>query len=67
MDILITVVPIALFVIGVAIMYYRFRDNFSDLAAATDSKQSNTFWTVIALIYAVVIAGLYLVFYHHGL
>ena len=67
MNTLIIAAPIALFVIGVAVTYYRFRDKFSDLAAASDSKQSNTFWTVIALIYAVVIAGLYLVFYHHGL
>jgi formate hydrogenlyase subunit 3/multisubunit Na+/H+ antiporter MnhD subunit len=62
MDTLVSLAPLALFAIGVAIVYYRFRDNFSDLAAATDSKQSSGFWTVVALIYAVVIAVLYATF-----
>jgi hypothetical protein len=39
MDILISLAPVALFAIAVAVTYYRFRDNFSDLASATDSKQ----------------------------
>ena len=44
-------------------VYFRFRDNFSDLAAATDSKRSSGFWTIVALIYAVVVLVLWLVFY----
>jgi Kef-type K+ transport system membrane component KefB len=66
MDLLLTLAPIAIFVVAVAVLYYRFRDNFFDLAAATDSKRSNTFWTTVALIFAVVIAILYSVFHVHG-
>jgi hypothetical protein len=62
MDILIPVATVAIFVIAVAVTYYRFRDNFSDLAAATDSKRSASSWTIAALIYAVVIAALYSMF-----
>ena len=62
MSILIYVASIALFGIGVAVVHYRFRDNFSDIAAATDSKQGGGFWTIVALIYAVVIAVLYSMF-----
>jgi hypothetical protein len=47
----------------VAALYFRFRDNFTDLAAATDSKQSSGFWAIMALIYAIVIAVLYSVFH----
>ena len=53
MDILISLATVAIFVIAVTAAYYRFRDNFSDLAAATDSKQSGSFWTGAALIYAI--------------
>jgi hypothetical protein len=63
MDILIPLASLALFGIGVAVLYFRFRDNFSDLAAATDSKRSNGFWAIVALIYAVVIAVLYSAFH----
>jgi hypothetical protein len=63
MDTLLSLAPIALFVISVVMVYYRFRDNFSDLAAATDSKRSNGSWAIAALIYALVIAGLYSVFH----
>lgn len=65
MSILISLAPLALFAIGVAIFYYRFRERFSELAAATDSKQTHAFWAVLALAYAAVIAVLYIVFYHH--
>ena len=62
MDILIPLASVALSAIGFAALYFRFRDNFSDLAAATDSKQSSGFWAIVALIYAIVIAILYSVF-----
>jgi uncharacterized membrane protein YidH (DUF202 family) len=59
-------ISLALVAIGMAVVYFRFRDSFSDLAAATDSKQSSGFWTIIAVIYAVVVAVLFLVFYRQG-
>jgi hypothetical protein len=62
MDFLIPLASLAIFGIGVAVLYFRFRDNFSDLAAATDSKRSGGFWAVMALIYAIVIAVLYSAF-----
>ncbi len=51
-------VPVVLLGIGLAALYYRFRENFSDLATATDSKKSDGFWNIIALVYAVVIGVL---------
>jgi hypothetical protein len=51
-------VPVVLLGIGLAALYYRFRENFSDLATATDSKRSDEFWSIMALVYAVVIAVL---------
>jgi uncharacterized membrane protein YidH (DUF202 family) len=59
-------ISLALVAIGIAVVYFRFRDNFSDMAAATDSKQSSGFWTIVAVIYAVVVAVLFLVFYRQG-
>jgi hypothetical protein len=63
MDILIPFASVAIFAVGLAALYFRFRDNFSDLAAATDSKRSIGFWALVALIYAIVIAVLYSVFH----
>jgi hypothetical protein len=51
-------VPVVLLGIGLAALYYRFRESFSDLATATDSKKSDGFWSIMALVYAVVIAVL---------
>jgi hypothetical protein len=62
MDILIPLASFAIFGIGVTVLYFRFRDNFSALAAASDSKQGSGFWAVIALIYAIMIAVLFGVF-----
>ena len=62
MDLLISLTTVAIFVIAVVVTYYRFRDNFSDLAAATDSKRGRSSWTIAALIYAVVIVVLYSMF-----
>jgi hypothetical protein len=63
MDILIPLASLAIFAIGVVVLYFRFRDNVSDLAAATDSKKSSGFWAIVALIYAIVIAILFSVFH----
>jgi hypothetical protein len=55
-----TLIPLAVFVIAVVVTYFRYRDHFSDLAAATESKRSSSFWTIVALGYAVVVAlGVY--------
>ncbi len=64
MDTALTLAPFALLAIGAGLVYYRFRERFSDLAAASDSKRSNVFWTCLALIYAVVVAVLYIVRTH---
>jgi hypothetical protein len=50
-------------VIVVAVLYHRFRGHFADLASATDSKRTNTFWTIVALIFAAIIAIAYVIFY----
>jgi hypothetical protein len=52
-----SLVPVVLLGISLAALYYRFREHFSDLATATDSKKSG-FWSIMALVYAVVIAVL---------
>jgi len=50
-------IPIVL-AVAVVITYYRFRDRFFDLASATDSKQSSSFWTIVAILFSVVIVAL---------
>lgn len=62
MDILIPLASVAIFAIAVVVLYFRFRDNFSDLAAATDSKHRSGFWAIAALIFAIVIAVLHSMF-----
>ena len=56
-------VPLAVFGIAVVITYYRYREHFTDLAFATDSKRSGFFWTVVAVDYAVSLISLWAVFY----
>jgi hypothetical protein len=50
-----TFIPLAVFAIAVVVAYFRCRGHFSDLAAATDSKRSRSFWTIVAWGYAVVL------------
>lgn len=50
------------FIVVVAIAYYRYRDHFYALESATDSDKGRTFWTILALVFAVVIAICYLIF-----
>jgi len=57
---------LALFTIVAGAAYYRFRENFSDLAAATDSKRSDSFWVIVTLIWTIVMLVLYFAFYRHG-
>ncbi len=59
-------IPFALLTIVVVATYYRFRDNFSDLAAATDSKHGNSFWAIVTLIWTIVMVALYFTFRPHG-
>jgi hypothetical protein len=50
------------FIVVVAIAYYRYRDHFYALESATDSNKGRTFWTILALVFAVVIAICYFIF-----
>jgi hypothetical protein len=52
--------------IVVVAAYGRFRANFSDLAAATDSKKSDSFWAIVTLIWTIIMVALYFTFYRHG-
>jgi hypothetical protein len=52
-----------LFIVVVAIAYYRYRDHFYALESATDSNKGRTFWTILALAFAIVIAICYFIFY----
>lgn len=60
MGLLLTVV----FVATVVIAYYRYRDHFYALESATDSNKGHAFWTILAVIFAIVIAVSYLIFYY---
>jgi hypothetical protein len=51
-----------LFIVVVAVAYYRYRDHFYALESATDSKRGRTFWTILALIFAIVIGAAYFAF-----
>lgn len=62
MDFLFWFVPLAAVVIGGVLVFRRVRNNFSDLAAATDSKSSGLFWTIVAIIYTLVVGGLWIAY-----
>ncbi len=50
------------FIVAVAIAYYRYRDHFYALESATDSNKGRTFWTILALVFAIVMAICYFIF-----
>ena len=50
------------FIVAVAIAYYWYREHFYALESATDSNKGHTFWTILALLFAVVIAVCYFIF-----
>jgi hypothetical protein len=50
-------------VVAVTAAFFRYREHFYALESATDSKRGHTFWTVLALLYAIVIAACYFIFY----
>jgi uncharacterized membrane protein YidH (DUF202 family) len=56
------VFAIVVLVVVVAAAYYHYRDHFYALESATDSKKGRTFWTILALVYAIVIVIGYLAF-----
>lgn len=57
-------VRFAIFAAVVAVFYFKYRGHISDLAAASDSKRSAAFWTIAALIFAVLVALSYAVLYY---
>jgi succinate dehydrogenase hydrophobic anchor subunit len=63
MDTLLSIAPVILLALSVGVVYFRFRDTFSDLAAATDSTKSSGFWSIATLLYAIAIALLYATFH----
>ncbi len=56
-----------MFVVAVVVAYCRFRGNFSDLASATDSKRSDGFWNITAILFSIAIVILYFLFRTHWL
>lgn len=60
MEILISV---ALLGALMALTYFRFRDKFSELSDATDTKVSTSFWRIATLVYAVILVILWIAFY----
>jgi len=57
------VLTAVLFMVAVAIAYYRYRDHFYALESATDSNRGHAFWTILALFFAIVIAICYFIFF----
>jgi len=54
---------IGLFFVGaVVITFYRYREHFYALESATDSNKGHTFWTILALVFAVVVVVCYFAF-----
>jgi hypothetical protein len=58
-----SVARLGIFAIVVAWAYYRYSEHFFNLASATDSKRTTAFWTVVALIFAALVAASYIIFY----
>jgi hypothetical protein len=57
------VLTAVLFIAAVVISYYRYRDHFYALESATDSNKGRVFWTILALVFAIVIAVCYFIFF----
>jgi hypothetical protein len=52
-----------LFLVVVIFAYYRYRDHFYALESATDSNRGHTFWTILAVAFAIIIGLSYVVFH----
>jgi hypothetical protein len=50
-------------VVAVTVAFFRYRDHFYALESATDSNKGHAFWTALALVYAIVIAVFYFIFF----
>jgi hypothetical protein len=50
------------FVGAVVVCFYRYREHFYALESATDSKKGRLFWTILALVFAILVAIGYLIF-----
>jgi uncharacterized membrane protein YidH (DUF202 family) len=51
-----------LFIGAVVVAFYRYREHFYALESATDSNKGHAFWTILALVFAVVITICYFAF-----
>jgi hypothetical protein len=65
MDAFLPLASLVVFAIIFAVFYRRFKENFFNLAAATDSKRSNASWAVLALVFTVVISVLWVISRHY--
>jgi uncharacterized membrane-anchored protein len=54
---------LVLFLVVVIFAYYRYRDHFYALESATDSNRGHTFWTILAVAFAIIIGLSYVVFH----
>ncbi len=52
-----------LFIGAVVVLFHRYREHFYALESATDSEMGHFFWTALAVIFAIVIAVVYFVFF----
>jgi len=55
-------VTAGLIIVVVAVAYYRYRDHFYALESATDSNRGHRFWTILALLFALLIGAAYFAF-----
>lgn len=53
-----------LFVGTVVVLFYRYREHFYALESATDSEMGHFFWTALAVVFAIMIAVVYVVFFY---
>jgi hypothetical protein len=52
-----------LFIGVVVVAYYRYRDHFYALESATDSNKGHAFWTILAVLFALVIGAAFVIFH----
>ncbi len=61
-DDLVGVFTTVVFIVVVAAAYYHYRDHFYALESAADSNKGRIFWSILALVFAIVIAIGYAIF-----
>jgi len=57
------VLIVVLFVAAVTVAFFRYREHFYALESATDSTRGRTFWTILALVFAIVMAVCYFILF----